>query len=236
MPSASSVFFGGGTPSMVPAAGSMQVLAAVPLAGGAEVTVECNPDTVTAELLAAYRAGGVNRLSIGVQSMVPHVLAALGRTHDPANVRRAVALTRAAGFDVVQPRPHLRRRRRVPRRLAPHARARPGPRSAARERLWPDGRGRHASGRRPGAAPRRRQPGGQVRAGRRHAGRSRARELRDLELGPAGPRVPAQPPLLEPGRLPRLRVRRPQSPGRAALVERPHPGAVSRSCEPRPAG
>jgi oxygen-independent coproporphyrinogen-3 oxidase len=84
---------------MVPAAGLMQVLAAVPLAGGAEVTVECNPDTVTAELLAAYRAGGVTRLSIGVQSMVPHVLAALGRTHDPANVRRAVELTRAAGFE-----------------------------------------------------------------------------------------------------------------------------------------
>ncbi|HEV7536079.1 MAG TPA: coproporphyrinogen-III oxidase family protein, partial [Acidimicrobiia bacterium] len=64
-----------------------------------EVTVECNPDTVTPELLAAYRAGGVNRLSFGVQSMAPHVLAALGRTHDPAGVERAVAAARAAGFD-----------------------------------------------------------------------------------------------------------------------------------------
>jgi oxygen-independent coproporphyrinogen-3 oxidase len=77
----------------------MAVLAAVPLAPGAEVTVECNPDTVTAELLAAYRDGGVTRLSFGVQSMVPSVLAALGRTHDPDNVRRSVELARAAGFD-----------------------------------------------------------------------------------------------------------------------------------------
>ena len=98
MPAATSVFFGGGTPSMVPAGSLMHVLDAIPLAAGAEVTVECNPDTVTPELLAAYRAHGVNRLSLGVQSMVPHVLTALGRTHDPANVDRAVALARDAGF------------------------------------------------------------------------------------------------------------------------------------------
>ena len=98
MPAATSVFFGGGTPSMVPAGALMDVLDAIPLAAGAEVTVECNPDTVTAELLATYRRRGVTRFSLGVQSMVPHVLAALGRTHDPANVVRAVALARHAGF------------------------------------------------------------------------------------------------------------------------------------------
>jgi putative oxygen-independent coproporphyrinogen III oxidase len=98
MTPATTVFFGGGTPSLVPAEALMMVLDAVPLAAGAEVTVECNPDTVTPGLLAAYRTHGVNRLSLGVQSMVPHVLAALGRTHDPANVRRAVALARDAGF------------------------------------------------------------------------------------------------------------------------------------------
>ncbi len=75
------------------------MLSALPLAPGAEVTVECNPDNVTASLLATYRAAGVNRLSLGVQSMVPHVLSALGRTHDPANVRHAVALAREIGFD-----------------------------------------------------------------------------------------------------------------------------------------
>ena len=99
VPAATSVFFGGGTPSLLPAELLVGILAAIPRTGGAEVTVECNPDTVTAELLAAYRAGGVNRLSFGVQSMAPHVLAALGRTHDPAGVERAVAAARAAGFD-----------------------------------------------------------------------------------------------------------------------------------------
>ncbi|HEX9259496.1 MAG TPA: radical SAM family heme chaperone HemW [Acidimicrobiales bacterium] len=98
MPPATSVFFGGGTPSMVPGAELMAVLDALPVAEGAEVTVECNPDTVGADLLACYRDHGVNRLSLGVQSMVPRVLAALGRTHDPANVRRCVDFARDAGF------------------------------------------------------------------------------------------------------------------------------------------
>jgi oxygen-independent coproporphyrinogen-3 oxidase len=62
------------------------------------VTVECNPDTVDEAKLTAYRDAGVTRLSFGVQSMVPHVLAALGRTHDPANVRRCAELARDLGF------------------------------------------------------------------------------------------------------------------------------------------
>jgi oxygen-independent coproporphyrinogen-3 oxidase len=89
---------GGGTPSMVDPSALCAVLAHVPLVAGAEVTVECNPDDVTAELLATYLAGGVTRISLGVQSTVPHVLAALGRSHDPASVERAVGLVRAAGF------------------------------------------------------------------------------------------------------------------------------------------
>jgi putative oxygen-independent coproporphyrinogen III oxidase len=101
MPDATSIFVGGGTPSMVPAGGLLSVLDAVPRVPGCEITVECNPDTVSAELLEAYRAGGVNRLSFGVQSMVPRVLAALGRTHDPAAVERSVVLARAAGFETV---------------------------------------------------------------------------------------------------------------------------------------
>ena len=99
MPAATSVFVGGGTPSMVPPADLVAVLARIPMAPGAEVTVECNPDTVTPELVETYRAGGVNRLSFGVQSTSAHVLAALGRTHDRANVERSVALARAAGFE-----------------------------------------------------------------------------------------------------------------------------------------
>jgi oxygen-independent coproporphyrinogen-3 oxidase len=95
---ATSVFFGGGTPSLVAAEQLVRILDAIPRTADAEVTVECNPDSVDATKLAIYHAAGVNRLSFGVQSMRPHVLAALGRTHDPANVRRAIALARDAGF------------------------------------------------------------------------------------------------------------------------------------------
>jgi putative oxygen-independent coproporphyrinogen III oxidase len=95
---ATSVFVGGGTPSLVPADALAAVLGAIPLAEGAEVTVECNPDDVTESLLRTYVGGGVNRISIGVQSMVPHVLAALGRTHDQANVRAALEAARAVGL------------------------------------------------------------------------------------------------------------------------------------------
>jgi oxygen-independent coproporphyrinogen-3 oxidase len=98
MPVATSVFFGGGTPSLLPADDLVRVLAAIERTADAEVTVECNPDTITPELLDSYVAGGVNRLSFGVQSMVPHVLAGLGRTHTPANVERAVALVRERPF------------------------------------------------------------------------------------------------------------------------------------------
>jgi putative oxygen-independent coproporphyrinogen III oxidase len=98
MPAATSVFVGGGTPSLLAGELLGRVLDAIPMIVGAEVTVECNPDTVSASLFAAYRDHGVNRISLGVQSMVPSVLRALGRTHDPANVERAVSLVRAAGF------------------------------------------------------------------------------------------------------------------------------------------
>jgi oxygen-independent coproporphyrinogen-3 oxidase len=73
----------------------------IPRAPDAEVTVECNPDSVDAAKLDHYRRAGVNRLSFGVQSMRPHVLAALGRTHDPANVARAIRIARDAGFEDV---------------------------------------------------------------------------------------------------------------------------------------
>jgi len=96
---ATSVFFGGGTPSLLPAGDLVRILDAVPRASDAEVTVECNPDSVDVAKLAAYRDAGVNRLSFGVQSMRTHVLAALGRTHDPDNVERAVESARAAGFE-----------------------------------------------------------------------------------------------------------------------------------------
>jgi oxygen-independent coproporphyrinogen-3 oxidase len=98
MPPATSVFVGGGTPSLVPAAGLAEVLRAIRVDGGAEITVECNPDDVTVELLTEYAAAGVNRVSIGVQSMVGHVLGALGRSHDQRNVEAAVRAVRTVGL------------------------------------------------------------------------------------------------------------------------------------------
>ncbi len=98
LPAATSVFVGGGTPSLVPGDALGAVLDAIPTVPDAEVTVECNPDSVSPALFAAYRDHGVTRISLGVQSMVPRVLAALGRTHEPANVRRAVDWVRDAGF------------------------------------------------------------------------------------------------------------------------------------------
>src|SRR5688500_4304209 len=98
MPPATSVFVGGGTPSLLPAAELTATLDLIPRSAGCEVTVEANPDTVTAELAENFAAGGVNRVSLGVQSMVPEVLASLGRTHDPDNVRRSVERLRAAGI------------------------------------------------------------------------------------------------------------------------------------------
>jgi putative oxygen-independent coproporphyrinogen III oxidase len=98
LPPVTSVFVGGGTPTLVDPHLLAAVLRDLPTVDGAEVTVECNPDDVTPELMAVYADAGVNRVSIGVQSMVPHVLTALGRTHVPANVERAVAAVRHAGI------------------------------------------------------------------------------------------------------------------------------------------
>lgn len=95
---ATSVFVGGGTPTMVDADALATVIAAIPMAPDAEVTVECNPDDVDERLLESYRCAGVNRVSIGVQSMVPAVLSSLGRWHQPDNVERAVAAVRAVGM------------------------------------------------------------------------------------------------------------------------------------------
>ena len=98
------VFFGGGTPTMLPAADLARMLGAVGdtwgLAPGAEVTTEANPDSVTPGSLAALAAAGFTRVSFGVQSVVPHVLATLDRTHDPARVPDVVGWARDAGLAV----------------------------------------------------------------------------------------------------------------------------------------
>ena len=100
----STVFLGGGTPTLLPAADLARLLTGVRdrfgLVGGAEVTTEANPDSVTPQALEQLAAAGFTRVSFGMQSAVPHVLATLDRTHDPARVPVAVAWARAAGLGV----------------------------------------------------------------------------------------------------------------------------------------
>jgi putative oxygen-independent coproporphyrinogen III oxidase len=96
---ATSVFVGGGTPSLVDPHRLAEILAVIPTAEDAEMTIECNPESVTTRHVEAYRSVGVDRLSFGVQSMVPHVLSALGRDHVTADVERAVATARAGGIE-----------------------------------------------------------------------------------------------------------------------------------------
>ncbi len=104
VPAAETVFFGGGTPTLLPARDLVRLLdrvrAVFGLAPGAEVTTEANPDSVTRESLAELAAGGVTRVSFGMQSAVPRVLATLDRTHDPERVPQAVAWAREAGLAV----------------------------------------------------------------------------------------------------------------------------------------
>ncbi len=100
---AATVFLGGGTPTLLPPRDLAQLLAAVRdelgILPGAEVTTEANPDSVDAASLAALRDAGFTRVSFGMQSAVPHVLATLDRTHDPDRVPQVVEWARAAGFE-----------------------------------------------------------------------------------------------------------------------------------------
>ena len=99
------IFFGGGTPSLLPAADLGRVISAIRdrngLADDCEITLEANPDSVTPEKMRQYLDAGFNRISFGMQSAVPHVLETLDRTHNPANVAKAVEMARDAGFSSV---------------------------------------------------------------------------------------------------------------------------------------
>lgn len=97
------VFFGGGTPTLMTGGQIRQMMdtlrACFDLAPDAEITMEGNPGTLSAENLEAYRAAGVNRLSLGVQSMDDGLLAGIGRIHTAAQARQAVRQARDAGFE-----------------------------------------------------------------------------------------------------------------------------------------
>ena len=98
VPEATSVFFGGGTPSRLSAEQLLSILDAIPRVSDAEVTVECNPEDATLERLRAYRTGGVNRMSFGIQSTRPAVLADLGRRHGVMAHEAVARAVTDAGF------------------------------------------------------------------------------------------------------------------------------------------
>jgi oxygen-independent coproporphyrinogen-3 oxidase len=97
-----SIFFGGGTPSLMEASDIKRVITAISekfkLDSIAEVTLETNPDTVTKEKLKQFYDAGVNRISFGMQSSVPHVLKTLDRTHNPENLPQVTKWATEVGF------------------------------------------------------------------------------------------------------------------------------------------
>lgn len=101
-PPADTVFFGGGTPTILKAADLVAMLDAVRetwgIADNAEITTEANPDTVNADYVRELADGGFNRISFGMQSAVPHVLKTLDRTHTPENVEAGISAANAAGM------------------------------------------------------------------------------------------------------------------------------------------
>src|ERR1700730_565338 len=109
----STIFFGGGTPSLMEPATVAAILDAVArhwsVAGDVEVTLEANPTSVQARRFAAYRTAGVNRVSLGVQALDDAALAALGRTHTAREALDAVAIARRIferySFDLIYARP-----------------------------------------------------------------------------------------------------------------------------------
>ncbi|WP_127091039.1 radical SAM family heme chaperone HemW [Aquabacter cavernae] len=110
---AQTVFFGGGTPSLMEPATVAAILEAIntawPIAADAEITLEANPTSVEAERFRGYRTAGVNRLSLGVQALEERDLKSLGRTHSVAEALAAVSIARATfgrvSFDLIYARP-----------------------------------------------------------------------------------------------------------------------------------
>ena len=104
-PAVSTVFFGGGTPTLLPADDLARILDSVGqsfgLASDAEVTTEANPESVSPEYLRTLRNAGFTRISLGMQSARPHVLAVLDRRHTPGRPQAAAAEAREAGFEHV---------------------------------------------------------------------------------------------------------------------------------------
>ena len=230
LPVPTSVFFGGGTPSRLHPETLCRVLDAIPRAPGAEVTVECNPEDADEAHLAAYRRAGVTRVSFGLQSTHAHVLAGLGRRHIPQAAEAISAAVADAGFatwnlDLILGAPaesdddwartleHVLTLDHPPPHLSAYGlTVEPGTPLARDPLRHPD---EDALARRYERAEAMLSAAGLPLGG-------------DLQLVPAGTRVPAQPRLLGSGRLRRRRLGRPLAPCGHPLVERAHPRSLHR--------
>lgn len=97
--STASIYFGGGTPALLPPEMLAEILSWIPCAPGTEITLEANPENLTLDLLRAFRQAGINRLSIGAQAFDDELLKILGRTHSSKATIQAIEWSQTAGFD-----------------------------------------------------------------------------------------------------------------------------------------
>ncbi len=196
------------------------------LAPDAEVTTEANPESTSPEFFARLRAAGFTRVSLGMQSTAPHVLAALDRVHSPGRALDAAREARAAGFDHVNIDLIYGTPGETDDDLLRSVDAAIGGRGRPRLGVRADRRGRHRAG--PAGAPRRdarsrrRRAGPPLRTARRAARRRRLRLVRGVELGTSRRAVPAQPRLLGRRRVVGRRAR-----ARTATSTRPDGGMSS---------
>ena len=162
---ATSVFFGGGTPSRLAAEDLCGVLAAIERPRAPRSPSSATPRTSTRPGSAPTAAPGVTRMSLGIQSTSARVLASLGRRHGTGALERAAAAVGRRRLRVLERRPHHRGHRRARRGPRSDARRRAPPRAApaARERVRPHPRAGHPARRRPRPAPRRRRRGAPLR-------------------------------------------------------------------------
>ena len=233
---ADTIYFGGGTPSLLEAGEIDQIIAACrdsfAVAAGSEVTLEANPETTTADRLRAYRAAGVNRLSFGVQSFRDDELRRLSRLHGADRARAAFAEARAAGFDNVSldlmmwlPGQSIEEwLDSVDQAIA----LAPEHLSLYLLEVYPNAPLKEAMARALVAGARRRC-GGDVCGGDGAARSGRLRAVRDLECRAPGTPVAPQPQILDRRRVARVRLRRAFHARRRALEERVGDRGVHRS-------
>ena len=231
-PPVNTVFFGGGTPSYLPDGDLGRILEAIERAfgigGDAEVTVEANPGDLTADKAASLLRQGINRVSIGVQSLDNDLLNLLGRRHDAEGALAAFRTVRDCRIRERQPGPDLRAAAPITGAVAGHAAEAVGPGTGPYFPVRPDRGGGYAAaplgGTGRGAAARRGPGGGHVPVRPGTAGRKGLPPLRDIQLVAAGAcfqtgtGVAAQPGLLAEPALPGRGPGRPFLPGGLPLL------------------